>query len=136
MENWNWIEVAWTLVAVVGAYFSFNNMRDGLKDLKVLKPAEGRSLRRQILQIAAIGSTRRDTLRFTIQIVNIAIGILAGQIPPNPNASIIGQLVGFVFIFTSGLLTISAYYDHKDRIIMQELGKLLVAHDDEPSKRA
>ena len=135
MENWNWIEVAWTLLAAVGAYFSFNNIRDGIADLKALEPAKGRTLRRQILHIAAVGTTRRDSLRFFIQIINTGIGIMAGQIPSNPNPSIVGQFVGFIFILTSGLLTVSAYYDHADRVHMQELGKLLVAEDDEPSKR-
>ena len=129
MDNWNWIEVAWTLVAAIGAFYSFNNIRDGLADLKALRPAETRTLTRQALHVAAFGATRRDSLRLSIQTIFIGIGVLAGQIPTNPNASIVGQLVGFVFIFASALLTLSAILDHNDRVHMIELGKLIEAEN-------
>lgn len=127
MENWNWIEALWTLVAVLGIYFSTRNVIDGLQDLKVLRLTNG--IETQILRVTAFGATRRDSLRLVIQTIFAAIGILAGIAPNNPNPSLLGIFVGFVFILASGMLTASSIFDNGDRKTLIRLGKELLARD-------
>lgn len=131
MDNWNWIEVVWTLIAATGAYFSSRNIRDGLADLKVLRSRAGNGLEKQILHIAAYGSTRRDSMRFCIQVAFGMIGVLAGFAPNNPNPTLLGLLASFVFLLSSTALTASAYFDYHDRIRLRDLGVILASSGSE-----
>lgn len=112
MQNWSLVEVLWTLVALIGVYYSTRNVYDGFADLKSL--GELKNGRR----IVAVGNIRRDVFRLTIQAIYLAIGLVAGFTPASraPANLALAIVVGVVFIFTSVLLTLSAFYDHQDRI--------------------
>jgi hypothetical protein len=130
MENWSWIEVIWTLVAATGAYFSANNIRDGIGDLVTLnKLAQPGTLESQILRVTAWGNTRRDSLRETIQILFLILGLWVGFTPPAGPISLFGYIFSFTLIIASSFLTISALGDHRDRVKMQELGRLIALRD-------
>lgn len=133
MENWSWIEVAWTLVAVIGAYFSARNIIDGINDLIALRKlgAGASSIENQMLKIAAWGNTRRDSFRETIQLMFIGIGIWAGTLPNPVNPSVIGLIFQGILFICSLLLTLSAAGDHSDRVKMHALGKLLQVKSDD-----
>jgi hypothetical protein len=112
MQDWNWIEVLWTLVALVGAYFSLRNIIDGWQDLKVLddnKPDDNLD-EWELQRVAAKGTIRRDGLRFGIQSMFTVLGLLAGFGQVN------GALVVTVLMLASLMLTISAASDYLDRI--------------------
>jgi hypothetical protein len=131
MENWSWIEVAWTLVAVIGAYFSARNIIDGLNDLNTLRKLNQNDvLENKILKILAWGNTRRDALREAIQLTFLGLGILVGFRPESSGGiSLIGILVQAVFIVCSVFLTLSAMGDHYDRTRVQALGRLIQKRD-------
>lgn len=134
MENWSGIEVIWTLLAATGAYFSFRNIRDGIKDLTVLKSLRnGNSLENKILKITAWGNTRRDSIREFIQVMFIIIGIWAGLVPNNPNPSLLGLIFQGILITVSLGLTVSAIGDQYDRRRLHALGMLIQAREDELS---
>ncbi len=131
MENWSWIEVVWTLVAVIGAYFSANNIRDGINDLKALRLIKGEDTpEAKVLKITAWGNIRRDSLREVIQLSFLALGVIVGFIPSSADGpSLIGLIVQGVFILCSVALTVSAVGDHYDRIRIQDLGKEILARE-------
>jgi len=132
MENWSWIEVVWTLVAVIGAYFSANNIKDGITDLQALnKIGVDHSLEEKILRITAWGNIRRDSLRETIQVMFLFLGIIVGFNAPSPGGtSLLGIIVQAVFITCSSALTVSAIGDHFDRTRIQKLGEVIELKDD------
>jgi hypothetical protein len=130
MENWSWIEVLWTLVAVIGAYFSANNIKDGIKDLNALDKLEKpNSFEEKILKITAWGNTRRDVLRELIQLMFIGLGLWAGTLPQPPNPSLLGYVFQGILITASLFLTVSALGDHYDRIKIHKLGESITLRD-------
>lgn len=129
MDNWSWLEIAWTLIALVGAYFSFRNINDGIHDRDVLEklPVPTNAvdgLTRKIQWTIANGNVRRDSLRLVIQVTSLALGIWAGLQPNNPEISLAGLIISVVFIGQSLLLAFSAFEDHKDRLEIIAIGKL------------
>lgn len=131
MENWNWIEVIWTLVAVIGAYFSANNIKDGIQDLSALRlRTDSDSIEVAILNTTAWGNTRRDLMREAIQLLFGGLGIYFGFLP-NGKISVLGLIISFIFIFASLLLTASALGDHFDRVKVQKLGKALLLREND-----
>ena len=132
MENWSWIEVVWTLVAVIGAYFSANNIRDGINDLSALKKIDHDDYMLEVKshRIVARGNIRRDALREFIQLIFLLLGLIALSLE-NPSRGI--SLVSIIFqaslIAVSVALTISAIGDHFDRVRLQKLGILIGLRD-------
>lgn len=119
-ENWSFVEFVWSMVAFVGVTYSLLNIRNGIKDLFLI-----RSLTENGRGIVAWGNIRRDFLRVLIQLQFLAVGLWAG-ISPNreipQGQEIAAFLVSVVFIEVSLLLTISARYDHRDRRILLDQG--------------
>ena len=113
-ETWSIWEAIWSAVALVGMVYSALNVKNGAADLDALKPVtNGRS-------IVAWGNIRRDSFRLIIQFLYLVIGVWAGQTPNPPEYSLNPSVpVGAViFITTSFLLTLSAFYDHRDRVTL------------------
>lgn len=132
MENWSWIEVAWTLMAVTGAYFSANNIKDGITDLLALKKLDHNQIEIKIQKIVAWGNIRRDSLRIFAQGLFILLGLIAGIfIPESPDSgfSITRLVFQTSFFLVSGALTVSAIGDHFDRVNLQKLGILIGLRD-------
>lgn len=122
MGNWSWLEVVWTLVAILGAYFSFRNIKDGLDDIESLRLAPYKNGRWKIVHLVARRSILLDFLRIIPQIVFIGVGILAGLAPGNPHPSPTGIAAGFVFIGVSLLYTLASAIDHSTRKILISAG--------------
>lgn len=127
MGNWSWLEVVWTLVAVLGAYFSYRNIKDGLGDIKSLRLAPYKNGRWKIVHLVARRSITLDTLRIVPQIMFIMIGLLAGITPQNAHPTPTGMLAGYAFIAVSLLYAFASALDHNTRKILIGAGMHLEA---------
>lgn len=97
------IEVLWTLVALGGAAFSLYNVRDAARDYRAT--AHIKNGRRWI----AASQVRVEVARLAIQLIFLAIGVLAMFLPSPPDAvlSTLQVVTGAVFrwgLIVSGLL--------------------------------
>ncbi len=116
-ESWNLLEIIWTIVAATGVTYSWLNVRNGKEDLKLLPFITDEAPR-----IVAKGNIRRDRLRLIIQLTYVALGIWGGLVPEplhrTPVQIVTLLLFSGVLTITSLLLTISARYDHRDRVLL------------------
>lgn len=156
LETWNLFEIAWSLVALVGLHYSRLNIKNGIEDLLALRSIDPtiqissdsifrkmfKIIIRDILNqdikigtIIAVGNIRRDSLRFIIQSIFLAVGLLAGfsaNIERTGMAAVLYVLGSLVFVLASSLLTISARYDNRDRKLL--LGTATVADEDSKNR--
>ncbi len=75
------IEIAWTVIAVIGGFFSAFNLRDAIRDLDAL--GGQRNGRRLIAEV----QIRLEAARLTIQAIFATIGVIAMFLPDPPPIS-------------------------------------------------
>ena len=111
------IEIAWTVLALIGMWLAYVNGSEANRDLRALG---GKQNGRRTI---AIGNLRREALRGLVQVDFLILGLMA----------VFNILVGPVFV--SGLLlasvamNVNSYLDRRDRLYLLEHG--MQARDDQ-----
>lgn len=124
------IELIWTLIAVIGAFFSIYNLKEAFKDFKTLGFIDRKNGRGLI----ARATLKSEFARLIIQLIFITIGIFAmfiTEVPLPPGTPFKIVAIGFVFrwgiIISSLLITFKSYWAYQVRT---ELAKRLGAHNE------
>jgi len=102
------IELLWTLTAVAAIYLATRSLVDAWADLSAVRPLANGRVR------LASASVRREIIRMVVNGIYLTIGIIAGLIPANPNATIFSVIFGGIFWLSSGLLALSSWLDRRD----------------------
>jgi hypothetical protein len=110
------VEILWVLTAIVGLYLSGLNGWEGVLDFKALNGK--RNGRRRI----ALGTIRREAIRGVVNAIFLGIGIVAVNIPANPNATALGVAVSLGLLIASIAYNANSYLDRQDRIYLMQYG--------------
>lgn len=124
MGNWSWLEVIWTLVAGLGAYFSLRNIKAGLEDIESLRIAPYKNGRWLLVNTLAKRSVLIDSLRLIPQAMFVFLGVVAGFNPQHPTTPT-GIFAGFIFITCSLMFTLASFVDFNTRKKLLILGEEL-----------
>jgi 4-hydroxybenzoate polyprenyltransferase len=116
LGNFSTVELAWTLIALLGMAVAFVNGREAIVDYQAL---EGKRNGRRVV---AIGNIRRETIRIFADLVFLAVGIYAGLTPANPAATFTGLLVTLALVIGSLGFNLNSWLDRADRIYLMRYG--------------
>lgn len=116
------IEIVWTLIAVMGFFFALANVRDSLRDMKLI---DNRTNGRRII---AQFSTRIELSRCLIQAIFVAVGVLAMTIPEPPdqleqpwNYALLGIIFRWGLIISASLLALNSYWSYRSRRELEQV---------------
>lgn len=117
------IEIAWTLLAVIGGVFSVTNVRDALADLNAtdhLRPLNGRR------SIAVVG-LKIEVTRLAMQLIFATIGVLAMLLDDQPPVSDLpwrvaaaGVMIRWGLIVVSALVLYQSIENRRLRQVLRE----------------
>lgn len=107
------IEVAWTLLALVGIWLAYLNGIESYRDLESLG---GRQNGRRTI---AVGNFRREVVRGLIQIAWLLIGLVA-LVTPNRTDAV--SPLALLLVLTSAGMTLNSWMDRRDRVYLMRYG--------------
>lgn len=82
------LEIAWTVIGLVGVFVGYGNLSKSAFNLKSLKTMNGHSIERFTeLRILAAGQWRNDLFRLSKSSIITCIGIVACVTPPVSNTA-------------------------------------------------
>lgn len=112
------IEVAWTLIALIGAGFSIYNVGEALKDLRALSTIDKNNGRGRLGRFAI----KTEVSRLVTQLIFLAIGALAMSVTTisSPvglpwNLRLLGIIFRWGLITASILVSLQSYWGYKIR---------------------
>lgn len=114
--SFSWVELAWVLTAISGVYLAGLNAYEAVLDLRALGGKQNG--RRRV----AVGSIRREVVRAFVNLCFLAVGVVAGFYPANPNATFLGVLVSLVLLIASLAYNANSWLDRRDRIYLMQYG--------------
>lgn len=98
------LEIAWTVMGLIGCIISWGNLRWSRKDIDALAETNGHNLARyQVMRILAYGHFRNDAFRFCKHLAVLFIGVLSMILPRAERAPVITPSG---LVVTGGLFTI------------------------------
>ena len=110
------VELTWTILAVVGIWFSVVNAREAWIDYSALGGRQNG--RRRI----ALDNIRGEGSRLTIYVLYLILGLVASWAPPpevQSNTAVIGSAI---LIFTEAVLVVGSVLDRASRVYLMTYG--------------
>ena len=120
MGNATVLEIAWTILALVGMAVCSWACLDALGDWRAARTAIGAPTRRinyQMIQFVALGAVRREATRVVIQALFVAIGVTS-MIRPAPivDAHPLAIVAPIAFVVAATLIVSSSILDRAERV--------------------
>lgn len=113
----NPVEIVWTIITSVGAFFASYSVVDAYRDYRTTRVDDGKP------EILALGSLRNESVFFVLQFIFFLVGLLAVLDPtPAIDISPLRYVVAGMFIALAFLLTANS-------IINRTVRKALLVKD-------
>lgn len=119
------VEIAWTLLGLVGGTIAWGNVRFSRRDIEALRVMNDRTIEmHRAMMIIAYGHYRNDLFRLCKHCVIFFIGLAAMATPPQLRSqpvSTVGVIITAGLFTISILLVLASTLDRRQREAMEDL---------------